>query len=245
MTADPAQPRPGGAAAFRQRYQAYGLLARIADEVGAAQSALDNDKPADAAARLGDFLQRVEQNPAALEMLAARQPAALAEARSLYREAAAQADTQVTRVSQGEWLTYDGLTETRLDLGVSARGHHFSLEISERGGEHDARWSRPYPTAEAAHQAGQAAQDSAHGMTDEPAPAVATARNPAPTPVEQQPDNERTAPSKVAAIRESQTSTDIWADRDIAGRTARERDSAVQGQAPGPSQRRGMRHAAE
>ncbi len=30
MTADPAQPRPGGAAAFRQRYQAYGLLARIA-----------------------------------------------------------------------------------------------------------------------------------------------------------------------------------------------------------------------
>ena len=219
------------------------MLARIADEVGAAQSALGNDKPADAAARLGEFLQRVEQNPAALEMLSARQPAALAEARSLYREAAAQADTQVTRVSQGEWLTYDGLTETRLDLGVSARGHHFALEVSERGGEHDARWSRPYPTAEAAHQAGQAAQDRAHGLTT--SRAVARRHG---TPLQPPLSSSPTAngrPGKVAAIRESQASTDIWADRDMAGRTARERDSAVQGQAPGPGQRRGMRHAAE
>ena len=219
MTAAPAQPRPGSAAAFRQRYEAYGLQARLADELGAARSALDTDKPAAAAARLGEFLQRVEQNPAALEMLSARQPAALAEARSLYREAAAQADTQVTRVSRGEWLTHDGLTETRLELGVSARGHHFMLEVSERGGEHDARWSRPYPTAEAAQQAGQDAQDRAHGLTVEPAPA--------------------------ATIRESQASADIWADRELAGRAARARDSDLQGQAPAPGQRQGMRHAAE
>jgi hypothetical protein len=219
MTADPLRPRPGSAAAFRQRFEAYGLLARIADEVGAAQSALSNDKPADAAARLGDFLQRVEQNPTALEMLSARQPGALAEARSLHREAAAQADTQVTLVSRGEWLTHDGWTETRLDLGVSARGHHFALDVSERGGEHDARWSRPFSTAEAAHQAGQAAQDRAHGLT----------AGPAPTP----------------AIRESQASADIWADRDMAGRAARERDRAVQGQAPRTGPRQGIRHAAE
>ena len=232
MTADPAGPRPGSAAAFRQRYEAYGLQARIADEVEAARSALDNERPADAAARLGDFLQRVEQNPAALEMLLARQPAALAAARSLYREAAAEADTQVTRVSQGEWLTHDGLTETRLELGVSAQGHHFMLEVSERGGEHDARWSRPYPTADAAHQAGQDAQDRAHGWTDEPVPtAAATVRNP--------------EPAEVAAIRESQASADIWADRDMAGRAARERDRDVHGEAPRTGPRQGMRHAAE
>ena len=93
------------------------------------------------------------------------------------------------------------------------------LEVSERGGEHDARWSRPYPTADAAHQAGQDAQDRAHGLTAEPTPA--------------------------AAIRESQASADIWADREMAGRAARERDRDLQGEAAAPTQRRGMRHAAE
>ena len=229
MTAEPPRPRPGSAAAFRQRSEAYGLQARLGDEIGAAQSALDNDQPADAAARLGDVLQRVEQNPSALEMLSARQLAALAEAHSLYRHAAAQADTPVTLVRQGEWLTHDGLTETQLDIGVSVRGHHVVLAVSERGGEQDARWSRPFPTAEAAHQAGQSAQDRAHGTTAEPAPAAATARTPDPT----------------AAIRDDQASTDTWADRALARRTARERDGEVPGQTPKPGQRQGMRHATE
>jgi hypothetical protein len=63
-------------------------------------------------------------------------------------------DDDVKIRSRGEWhMSMDGTTETRVNFGRSAEGHHFQIERSRFGGDSEPGWSRAYRTSEAAEHA--------------------------------------------------------------------------------------------
>lgn len=207
-----AAPRPGSTAALRQRRDAYALARSAAMTLDDARGQCEAGLAGQAAGTLAGLIEAVERNPVAQAMLARAQPGLLGEARALQQHAIRAAGEAVTETGSTDWRSDDGLTETRLIYGSNQRGHYFALEVASRGGDTDAPWQGPFPTAELAGQRGQAAQDREYGV-----PTFSQAQPPA---IEQ-------AEAAIAAL---------WGARERAGAAARGADPPQErpGQAPRP-----------
>jgi hypothetical protein len=151
--------RPGGAAALRQRRDAYALTRQIGEDLQDARAMMTADLPREAARTLGSTVAANDANPVAQKMIE-RQPEVMADARKVLASAEREARHQVTTSRTGEWLR-SGDTETRLSIGRSEAGHHYMLEVATERGDHGGRWSRAFGSAEIAAAAGKAAQERA------------------------------------------------------------------------------------
>lgn len=160
-------PRPGSAAAFKQRHEAYALAREMPEAVKEARSEITS--PSSAEAYLGWVVQGVERNPVAQAMIAERHPSMLGEAQSLYKAVAEEARSEPRIVAPGEWRSSAGV-ETRVDIGQSEQGFHYQLQVASVGYERDTGWSKPLPSAEAALRAGHAQEDRAHGYDPKQTP---------------------------------------------------------------------------
>ena len=157
------QPRPGTAAAFKQRREAYAIASSIREQINDARYDLNlRGAASEAATQLEGILHRVERNPEAQRVLAVRAPAALDIAKGLHEQAKAEIPSEVRTTSRTDWRS-DGYKETRLEFGQSQKGHHYRMDVATPGYEVERSWSIPFRTEAAARAVGRALEGREHG----------------------------------------------------------------------------------
>lgn len=154
--------KPGTAADFKQRREAYQMPERLRDSADAASFHLENDRGKQAVKALAPTMEAIERNPHAARVIEKREPSMLEAAREFYQRAKEAAPYEVRHTHSGGRVS-DGYTSAELEFGKSDKGHHYRLHRETQSWHNDPSWSRPLASEDAARAAGRSAQRSALG----------------------------------------------------------------------------------
>lgn len=161
---DQVSPKPGSAAALKQRHQAYQAVRALPEAIIEAGMASHSGMDRQAAEIVGSVLKAIEGNPAARGMAERLDPKSLREAKTDLAQYERFAKTQIDVVKLGQWSsTMDGSHETRIVIGRSPAGYHPAVETS-RGGADDGplSYGKPVPSQKSAEMMASRAETLWH-----------------------------------------------------------------------------------